>query len=88
MPIHFNNSFYVTVYEDRFSLENPTEEENAQQKRYEFYRIIIIPWPRYTQAAKDVLQKKDLTAKSYGELVEGKIYLMGIYFIVLLLDFL
>ena len=59
---------------DRFSLEHPTEEEKAQQKGYEFYRIIILPWPRYTQAADEATQKKDITATSHGEFIEGKIY--------------
>ena len=42
------------------------------QKRYEFYRILIIPTPRYTQAAQNLLEKKELTANKTGELIEGK----------------
>ena len=52
-------------------MEEPTKEEMKLQKRYEFYRILIIPAPRYTQAAQNVLQKKELTANKNGELIEG-----------------
>ena len=61
------------AFKDRFSLEKPTEEERKLQKRYEFYRILIIPTPRYTQATQNVLQKKELTANKNGELIEGNV---------------
>ena len=67
--------YFITAYIDRFTIETPTEEEIQRQKRYEFYRIIILPWPRYTTAAEEAVQSRDLTAKSYGELIEGSKYL-------------
>ena len=63
--------FNLTAPNDRFTLENPNEEEKALQERYEFYRIIIMQSPRYTKAAYDVLEKKELTANKYGEIIEG-----------------
>ena len=66
-----HNFFLYLAFKDRFTLEEPTKEEMKLQKRYEFYRILIIPAPRYTQAAQNVLQKKELTANKNGELIEG-----------------
>ena len=41
------------------------------ENKYKYYRILIIPTPRYTQAAQNVLEKKELTADKTGELIEG-----------------
>ena len=41
---------------------------------HKLYRIIIGPSPGYTEAAEQFPEQKDLTAKSYGELVEGSKY--------------
>ncbi len=70
---HYYKYRYVTAPKDRFTLKNPSKEEKERQKGYEFYRIIIIPSPRYTQAAHNVIENKDLSANKYGELIEGKI---------------
>ena len=77
MQVHLLKCHFCVAYMDRFTIEAPTEEEIQLQKRYEFYRIIILPWPRYTTAAAEALQSKDLTAKSYGELIEGSKYLVN-----------
>ena len=69
-----------SAFKDRFTLEEPTKEEMELQKRYEFYRILIIPTPRYTKAAQNLLEKKELTANKTGELIEGSGKLKFLHF--------
>ena len=69
--IHFFN--LIPAFTDQYTIENPSKEEIMLQKLYEFYRIIILPWPRYTQAAQLAVKDKDLTTQKRGELIEGKI---------------
>ena len=56
---------------DRFAVEKPTKEEKLMQEKYDFYRIIIIPYPRYTIAAQESLDNKDISRSPQGELIEG-----------------
>ena len=65
------SSIILSAFKDRFTLEEPTEEEMKLENKYKYYRILIIPTPRYTQAAQNVLEKKELTADKTGELIEG-----------------
>ena len=64
-------SIILTAFKDRFTLEEPNAEETKLETKYKYYRILIIPTPRYTQAAQNVLEKGELTADKTGELIEG-----------------